>query len=439
VLPGVPGQTLTMLVSDFDGDAILDLFKGDDLAGTDETLLFGPHGTLRETSVQDQPMPYHTQTSMSYDQGDWNNDLIDDFYGAQIATSLDGPGRVVPQGRNRNLHLICQQFGADIGWTADQINACARELLSIDAIRNGKAFDPFSSCQDPWQRRDRALCAAFSFTMNLEDKHRNPDGDRARYAACRRGLAHIPEIQHYCRSLLTPTMGRIRRQEIEATHRPTLGNGNILMTGRADGSFRDMGSAAGVRAPGWSWNSRFADLDQDGRQDLLVATGMWLNAAASMTNVFYHNDGEGFSDATEAFGFTDIVPSYSYVMFDYDRDGDIDIVRDNASMRMIVHRNDRPAGRALWVNLRDGIGNRLGIGARVYVCTDGETRVRPGRCQMRVIKASGGYMSSDPVAAHFGLGDAREVSLIQIRWPDGEVSRVRPAGLSHGEIVVTRR
>ncbi|WP_271078520.1 ASPIC/UnbV domain-containing protein [Aurantiacibacter sp. MUD61] len=130
--------------------------------------------------------------------------------------------------------------------------------------------------------------------------------------------------------------------------------------------------------------------------------------------------------------------SYDYVSFDYDRDGDIDIVRDNGAIRMIVHRNDRPAGNGLWVSLRDAMGNSMGIGARVIICT-GEPEIAPGNgCQMRQIKASGGYQSFDPIAAHFGIGEAREATLIAVTWPDGKITEIRGEEALSGEIIMPR-
>ena len=80
----------------------------------------------------------------------------------------------------------------------------------------------------------------------------------------------------------------------------------------------------------------------------------------------------------------------------------------------------------------------MAIGARVTVCTGGVTQVRVGSCQVRPIKASGGYQSFDPIAAHFGLGSTGEVSLIVVTWPDGSESLIRPQSLRGGEVIVTR-
>jgi len=256
---------------------------------------------------------------------------------------------------------------------------------------------------------------------------------------CKSAFVNIPYFRSNCDVYSLPVSPVLRGEKLGLEHAPGVNDRNILMTQLADGSFVDDAGDAGVAKPGWSWNSRFTDLDQDGWQDLLVMTGIWLSPSRSQTNIFYHNEAGKLTEATEAFGFTDVVPSYSYVSFDFDRDGDIDVVRDISSMRMIVHRNDRPAGKALWVRLRDLKGNRMGIGATVTICTGGVIRIRRGSCQMRDIKASGGFQSFDPIAAHFGLGKAGAVSLIQVRWPDGEISKIRPeAVLKSGEIIINR-
>ncbi len=49
--------------------------------------------------------------------------------------------------------------------------------------------------------------------------------------------------------------------------------GNSLLTNDGDGGFSDDGMAAGVAPAGWAWAAKFADWDNDGREDLVVANG----------------------------------------------------------------------------------------------------------------------------------------------------------------------
>ena len=49
--------------------------------------------------------------------------------------------------------------------------------------------------------------------------------------------------------------------------------GNTLLKNMGDGTFSDVSTAAGVTIGRWAWGSRFADLNNDGWEDLLVTNG----------------------------------------------------------------------------------------------------------------------------------------------------------------------
>ena len=53
--------------------------------------------------------------------------------------------------------------------------------------------------------------------------------------------------------------------------------GNTLFRNAGDGTFRDVSEAAGVTMGRWAWSSPFVDLDNDGREDLVVANGYLTN------------------------------------------------------------------------------------------------------------------------------------------------------------------
>ncbi|ATW03544.1 FG-GAP-like repeat-containing protein [Sphingorhabdus sp. YGSMI21] len=436
-LPVTPGQTLTLLAHDFDGNGYPDLLKGDDVAGTDELLFFGPGRQTLPNGAATQPFPYLLRTSMSYDLGDWNNDLVADVYGVQIS---DRNLRDRDDARMGARHFeICSQAAADLGWNSDDIRQCSNEMRSIDQIRENGQGAKFK-CRQLMSDRDSSVCAAMAYLNQLEIDLQKNQGTSAKQAVrlCHTKLAETPALQYMCAGLNLNRSSQLKGELLAARHVPMVMNGNMLFTGSADGRFRDQAEAQKVRMPGWGWNSRFADLDQDGLQDLLVMTGVWLSPGRSTPNIFYRNDQGRFKNATDSSGLGDIAPSYSYALTDFDRDGDIDVLRPPESLSMVVHRNDRPAGQALWIRLRDTIGNSMGVGAMVTICTGGTTDIRPGPCQRRWVRASGGYMSFDPIAAHFGLGSGKTVSLVEVKWPDGEVTRITPAKLRSGELLIER-
>ncbi|MCA1829047.1 MAG: ASPIC/UnbV domain-containing protein, partial [Myxococcales bacterium] len=185
---------------------------------------------------------------------------------------------------------------------------------------------------------------------------------------------------------------------------------------------------------GWTWNAKFADLDNDGWQDLYVAQGSRLRPG-SVSATFYRNEqGKTFSDATRAFGLEDHVPTGSYVYTDFDVDGDLDIITHPFQLTPVIFRNDAPKGSAFVLSIDDRTApNRQAIGARI------EIRSPDGRLQVREIKGSGGYQSFDAPLAHFGLGDWPSVASVSVRWPTGETSKISGLALGPGRYTLTRR
>lgn len=428
-----PGQTLTLLIHDVDDDGYPDVINGDDVASTDGITYFDADGKFSRRGLDGQIFPYMMDTSMGYDEGDWNNDLQSDFYGSQMSR-LRGSGREIV-----SIAMdLCSQFSVDRNWNNEKRNRCIREFLSTETIGGGYNSRVFGTCKRTDNQAHRLQCAASSI-LQIYDQRRTVAPDKELHAECTKQLRKFPKFILLCDSLLDELKPKPSKDELERTHVPALRSANLLMTSGADKKLTDLADEQGVARLGtFSWNGNFADLDQDGWQDLMVMTGIWLMPASTRSNVFYRNDAGRFIEKTDEFGFTDIIPSFSHITLDYDLDGDVDVIRGLSGLDMIVHRNDRSVGRGLWVSLRDSKGNVHGIGARVIICTDGTLKVEQGRCQRRSIRASGGYMSFNPIEAHFGLGQADKVSLIEIRWPDGEVDTLLPDDLRDGRIVISR-
>jgi enediyne biosynthesis protein E4 len=65
--------------------------------------------------------------------------------------------------------------------------------------------------------------------------------------------------------------------------------------------------------------------------------------------------------------------------------------------------------------------NRDAVGARVRVTAAGKTQVGE-------VKAGSSYLAQNDLRLHFGLGQARQIDRIDIRWPAGgnDVSRKVP-------------
>jgi hypothetical protein len=96
--------------------------------------------------------------------------------------------------------------------------------------------------------------------------------------------------------------------------------GNELWRNLGNGRFENITAKAGVGVPGRiSVSATFADIDNDGDQDLFVTT-------VRGGNLLFENDGKGhFKDITAQAGLGYVGHSSAAVFFDYDGDGRLDL------------------------------------------------------------------------------------------------------------------
>jgi hypothetical protein len=192
---------------------------------------------------------------------------------------------------------------------------------------------------------------------------------------------------------------------------------NVLLAPTDDGKFVDRALEFNVREAGWVWNAQFADLDQDGWQDLYVANGMFFENTndARESNHFFHNEkGEKFVDETESAGLSMNAETSAYTYVDIDNDGDLDIVAVEAVGPVWAFINNMSNGNAVSFELRDKQGNHFGIGAKLIARLDNGTKL------LRELRSSGGFISYNAPVAHFGIGKSKSITSIEVQWPTGD-------------------
>ena len=100
---------------------------------------------------------------------------------------------------------------------------------------------------------------------------------------------------------------------------------------------------------------------------------------------------------------------------DLDRDGRIDLViANNNEAPTILMNYLQSAGSWVELELVGGPTNRDAVGAAVRLTAGGTTMVR-------TVEAGSGYSAQSAHPLHFGIADAAELESMEVRWPSGEV------------------
>lgn len=417
-LEGVPGQTHTVLLSDFNDDGKADLMIGNDYQVSD-TYYFGEgEGVFKKINKQDGIVPITTENTMSMDTADFNNDLQLDLYLANIGFSkgIDVVSNI--------FGSVMQEAGRNFCNARDTVlkhDEC-HDLVKLVTLLNPEKQDPSERCSVFRDRRAVGECMVTRLAL-LATRREDP-------ALCDRiAPGHVMPKKLCEKYFLAKPVYPDASAEI-----PLRSMSNILLKGSPDHHFQDVSKDAQVETAEWSWNARFADLDNDEWQDLYVVNGVLITQEFATNNFFHNEEGKTFIAAEKEFGLEDFDHSSAYTYLDIDNDGDLDIIANTQYGPFKVYRNNETRHSSIVFKLRDGGGNRFCIGCRVTIHYGPEGK----RHQVREIKASGGYRSFDAPLAHFGLGAYDEIKKVEIRWSDGKTTVLEHSFPANREYVLQR-
>jgi hypothetical protein len=203
-----------------------------------------------------------------------------------------------------------------------------------------------------------------------------------------------------------------------------LDQGNRLFHNQ-DGMFVEQTSGANLLIPSLTslgFGTGFFDFDNDGWLDLFVTNGHVLGPLVGppdrMRAQVYRNTGGGrFVEMTDRAG-----PYFHHEFFgrglafcDFTNSGGTGLVLVHQNEPAALLRNDtRGRGHFLGLQFAGARSNRTGLNARVTVRAGGAERVAEST-------AGGSYLSDSDHRLVIGLGDARAVERLEVRWPSGTV------------------
>lgn len=216
--------------------------------------------------------------------------------------------------------------------------------------------------------------------------------------------------------------------------------GNALYRNDGGGKFTEVSDAANMENF-WPWDAAAGDFDNDGYEDVFVATGMGY-PFYYWPNYLMMNQGNGtFKDVAASAGIEPPLRSRGAffpfqingrkaarssrcaVTGDFFNTGKLSLVVNNFNDQPYFFKNVGPDRNWVQFRLKGTKSNRDAIGAVVRL-------YQKGQVMTRLVQSADGYLSQSSRTVHFGLGDSPAVERVEITWPSGIQETIRTPALN---------
>jgi len=192
-----------------------------------------------------------------------------------------------------------------------------------------------------------------------------------------------------------------------------------LYRNNEDGTFSDITDSAGLFKVLHAMGANYGDLDNDGWLDFYVGTGDPHLSTLIPNRMFRNDGGRRFQDVTTSGGFGHLQKGHGVSFADLDNDGDQDVhIQMGGAFTGDTARNAlflNPGHANHWITLKlEGVtSNRAAIGTRIRVV------VQTPRGERSIFKTTGTGASfgASPLRQEIGLGNAQGIRLVEVYWP----------------------
>jgi hypothetical protein len=196
--------------------------------------------------------------------------------------------------------------------------------------------------------------------------------------------------------------------------------------------------ALGINLGHWGWGAEMFDYDNDGDLDLVQTNGVdypFVPAGHFFTHDpmrFWRNEGGKMVEMAKTIGFDERRMGRGLVTFDYDQDGDLDVFIAHNGNKGALYRNDTNRGDWLRVRVLTADG-RDALGAKLTL-----TVAEGGKSQVTQVGLGSHFLSQSEAIVHFGLpGSGAPVHELRVHYGDTGQDEVL-MGLERNTLVVVK-
>ncbi len=206
---------------------------------------------------------------------------------------------------------------------------------------------------------------------------------------------------------------------------------NPLFKNSGQRRYLNVADRYGIENTGWGWGVQFFDFDHDFDEDLFAVNGVVSKQSIDgfeqtdephyfYKNTLIENGKEGFVNWSQNSNMDLIDRSRGLEVFDYDADGDLDVVIANVETIPNLFKNEtinqeekNNYNNWLQVELEGTLSNRNAFGTEVKITFSDQSLYRWHH--------GTSFFGQSIKPLHFGLGQIETVDEIQVTWLSGEV------------------
>jgi hypothetical protein len=198
-----------------------------------------------------------------------------------------------------------------------------------------------------------------------------------------------------------------------------------LYRNNGEGGFEDVAARMNLAYPAEPMGANFGDLDNDGFPDFYLATGNVAFSEIRPNVMFRNNRAQNFTNVTMAGGFGHLQKGHAVSFADIDNDGDQDVyvqlggawAADRFSDGLFL--NPGFEAHSVTLALQGTKSNRCAIGVqiRAQISEDGVERT------VHTEITSGSSFGANPLRRTIGIGTATVIDRLEVYWPTSETTQ----------------
>jgi hypothetical protein len=209
----------------------------------------------------------------------------------------------------------------------------------------------------------------------------------------------------------------------EAAEKLNLKEGNaekmLLYRNNHDGTFTNVATEAGLTTNVFAMGSNFGDIDNDGYLDMYLGTGNPDYKSLVPNKMFWNIGGNKFADVTNSARVGHLQKGHGVSFADVDNDGDQDIYIEmggafpgDAYQNSFFLNPGQNDNRWIYLQLEGSEVNRAAIGSQIKIS------FKENGIQRHVYREvnSGGSFGASPLRREIGIGQATMIDEIEVQW-----------------------